>query len=374
MGDAGDAGRGQIMVIGALLIAVVFVGLALVLNGAIYTENVATRETTSTLDAVSYANETETRLQRAATEANWNRDDLAYATRRSMVEDSVRAWDRNVGSEGARRGVVVSGGVEGTTEGTRVSQYNTDDFMPADEDLDQYLIDGTIDPLGLGDRTNWLVAPEVHTRSLRVGVNRSELKNVDPSLLDQFGNLLDELLTGSDVFWAEFQDGSTIWRMYLFEVEAEGEIATVVTSDDGSETVEGVCTVEGDWATVDVQNGKLRGDETTDCPVFSFYDDLGPHDVYWVGADEVNGTYHFIADKPQAQYRADLEDRYDTLLGATLDTILTTIGLSEINDGLLGQDGNPEPFTTSAVYDATLSFRYDEGDLRYERNITVTGD
>lgn len=370
MGDEGDSG--QIIVIGALLIAVLFVGLALVLNGAIYTENMATRETRSTLDAVSYANETETRLQRAATEANWNEDDLDYSTRRSIVEASVRKWDRNMSSEGARQGVAISGEVAATTEGVRISQEEPDDFMPADENLDQELTDNTIDPLGFTDRTNWLVSPDANTRSLEVGVNRSELKDVDPSLLDQFSNLLNTLLTGSDAFWIQIEDGSTTWRVYLFEVEDEGEIATVVTSDDGSETVQGVCTVEGDWATLDLEKGQLRGDETTACPALSFYDDIGSHKMYWVGADEVNGTYHFIADKPEQHFRDELENEYDSIIDDLLDLLLS-LPYSEINEGLFGEDGDPHPFTTSAVHDATLTFRYNEGGLLYERNITVTG-
>jgi hypothetical protein len=375
----GDAGDGQILVLGALMIAVLFVGLALVLNGAIYAENVASRQTTTTTDPVAMADQTETRLQRAAEAANWNRDDLEYAVRRSMVEDSVRRWNHNISSDGATRGVAVSSQVESTTEGVRVSQRDPDDFMPADESLDQYLLDSTIDPLGLTDRTNWKVAPNVQTRSLRVGVNRSELKEVDPNLLDQFGNLLNTLLTGSDAFWIQIDDGATTWRVYLFEVENEGEIAAVVTSDDGSETVEGVCSVDADWATLDVEAAELRGEETTDCPALSFYDDVGSHEMYWVGADEVNGTYHFIADEPEAQFRATLESEYESIIDSIdVGAIFPVLGLPDLLDDftadtLLGQDGSPHPFTTSAVYDATLSFTYNEGDIRYERDVTVAG-
>ena len=370
--EGGEQRNGQILVISALMIAVLFVGLALILNGAIYAENAATRQTTSTADSVAMADETETRLQRSVRAANWNRDDLDYATRRGMVEDSAGAWDRQLGSDEAVRGVAVSGQLEGTTEGVRVSQGEPGDFMPADEDLDQYLLDSTIDPLGLGERTNWMVAPSVNTTGIRVGVNRSELKEVDPSLLDQFGDLLNALLTGSDAFWIQIDDGATTWRVYLFEVENEGEIATVVTSDDGSETVEGVCSVDADWATLDTRDGVLRGDETTDCPALSFYDHLGTYEMYWVGADEVNGTYHFLADKPESQFRAHLEDEYDSIVDDLLDLLLN-FPYSDINEGLFGRDGSPEPFTTSAVYDVTLSFRYDEGSLQYERDITVTG-
>lgn len=370
-GDGSRADSGQILVIAGLLLAVLFVGLALVLNGAIYAENMATRETRSSADPVAEADETATRLQRAAEEANWNRDDLPYSDRRLMVEDSVTAWDRNMGGRGARQGMAVSTRLEATTEGVRVTQSQPGDFMTANEEIDQEFLDMTIDPLGLGDRTNWLVAPDVKARAFKVGVNRSDLKAVDQGFLGNLSDLLDELLTGSDVFWIEIQEGSVTWRVYLFQVDNEGEVATVVTSDDGSETVEGVCTVEGDWATVDIQDGKLRGDETVDCPSLSFYESLGSHDMYWVGADEVNGTYHFIADKPENQFRAELENEYTGILDGLLT--LLSFDASDVADRIYGRDGNPHPFTTSAVYDATLSFKYNDGGLQYERNITVTG-
>lgn len=375
----GDSGGGQILVISALMLAVLFVGLALILNGAIYAENVASRQTTSTGDPVAMAEETEDRLQRAAEAANWNDDDLPYSDRRSMVEDSVGTWDRQLGSDGARRGVAVSGRLEGTTEGVRVSQRDPGDFMPADEDLDQYLLDQTIDPLGLGDRTNWLVAPDVNTRSLKVGVNRTDLEDIDEGYLDTFENWLDTLLDGSTAFWIQIQDGSTTWRVYLFDVQNEDEVATVVTSDDGDETVEGVCQVRGEWVTLDTSDGVLRGDETTDCPVLSFYDDLDSHNMYWVGADEVNGTYHFIADKPETQFRSDLQNEYESIIDSLdVGALFPILGLPDLlddltADNLLGENGSPQPFTTSAVYDVTLSFSYDAGDVQYERNITATG-
>lgn len=376
MGDEGNSG--QIIVIGALLIAVLFVGLALVLNGAIYTENMATRETRSTLDAVSYADETETRLQRAAEEANWNSDDYNYTKRKSMVEASVQQWDRNMSSEGARQGVALSGHVAGTTEGVRVSQKQPDDFMPADEDLDQELTGVTIDPFGFLDRTTWKVSSNASTRSLEVNVSReTEMKTVNQSWVDDIQDNVDASLTGSDEFWMHFEEGNVGYRVYLFNHESEGEVIAVITKDDGSgESLIGDCRVEGDWVTVDFEKKALHGNETVTCPELSFQNDLGDHDMYWVGADEIHGTYNFLADQSEGDFRDEIENAnqglFDQLEDEISDLFDDLLGDPDA-DLLFGQAGDPHPFTTSAVYDATLTFQYNEGALQYERNITVTG-
>ncbi|QLD88740.1 hypothetical protein HWV07_06700 [Natronomonas salina] len=368
----GNEARGQVMVIGALLIAVLFVGLAIVLNGAIYTENLATQEATSTSDAVDFATNAEERLSLAARNANWNEDDHSYQERQDKVHASVERWDVRAGRESAVRGRSASIQVGGMTEGVRVSQHTPGDFMPADDSLDQYLLDSTIDPLGLGDRTNWLIAPDVHTRDLNVTVRRDELKGVDQSFLADMSDLVNELLTGSDVFWIQIDDGETTWKVYLFEINETGEIATVVTTDDETEP-DSVCRVTGDWATIDFENSELRGDTTVDCPALSFYDELGAHNMYWVGGDEVHGSYHFIADNSQSEFRDNLRSEYDSLLESAFNDLLDTLSLSEFVRDLLGEDGSPEPFTTSAVYNTSLLFTYDDGDIRYERDITVTG-
>lgn len=368
----GNEERGQVMVIGALLIAVLFVGLAIVLNGAIYTENLATQEATSTSDAVDFASNTEERLSLAAGNANWNEDDLSYQERQDKVHTSVEQWDARAGRESAVRARSASIQVGGMTEGVRVSQHTPGDFMPADDSLDEYLLDTTIDPLGLGDRTNWIIAPDVHTRDLNVTVRRDELKGVDQSFLENVGDLLNELLTGSDAFWIQIDDGETTWRVYLFEINDTGEIATVVTTDNETDP-DSVCRVTGDWATIDFENGELRGDTISDCPALSFYDDLGAHNMYWVGGDEVHGTYHFIADDSQSEFRENLESEYESFVEGLFNDLLDALSLSDFVRDLLGEDGSPEPFTTSAIYNTSLSFTYDDGDIRYERDITVSG-
>ena len=62
MGTWNSDESGQIIIIAALLLAIIFVGLALVLNSAIYTENMARRGDTSTAEAMSTESVTEERL------------------------------------------------------------------------------------------------------------------------------------------------------------------------------------------------------------------------------------------------------------------------------------------------------------------------
>ncbi len=371
----GGRSRGQILVLASLLIAVLFVGLAVVLNGAIYSENLSVRDTGSTADPVVEAQVTEDRLREAAQHANWNDDDVDFDTREQRVLDSMGNWDGFTSADAAQRGLVVDVAVADTTEGVRVSQEDPSDFMPANEDLDQYLLDTTIDPLGLDDRTNWMVAKDVQTRAFQAEVRRTDLYAVDQSALQDITTLVDSLLDGSSTFWMEIDEGETTWRVYLVQVQETADVAVVVTSDDGSETVEGTCQATGDWVDIDFETQELQGDDTVACNALGFHDNLDRHDIYWVGADEVHGTYHFIGDKPEDVFRSEIEAEYAGLIDS-LDCLLVLVCLPDLLDDfgvndLLGQGGNPHPFTTSAVYDVTLSFEYNNGDVEYERQVTV---
>ena len=53
MADVTGRERGQMLLIGSLIVATSFVGLALVVNGAIYTENLSTRETSGEAERVA---------------------------------------------------------------------------------------------------------------------------------------------------------------------------------------------------------------------------------------------------------------------------------------------------------------------------------
>lgn len=365
--------RGQLIVVAALLIAVLFVGLALVLNGAIYAENLASRGDSSTAEAIATERLTEDRLGQMVDAANHELEETAsYEDRRSHVRENASAWDQLVGDREANRGNAYVAEVEAMTNGTRVNQSTPDNFDPADPDL------LGADPLDLGEETDWKIASDSEVRAFEMTVQRDSLKQADPDLYSTIENLLDTVLTGSDVFWTQFEDGDSTYRTYLLNDSDNASVAAVVTEyhgidEDGNKIEEllGVCSAEApdpsDNVTVRITEAELEGaDGVTDCPSMETVDD-GRQDLYYAGTDNVYGTYSFIADRPEDEFRAALKDDYDPLINETLDTLLG--GFSE-DDIYYDDPANGDPYTTTALYDVTVRTTYRDGRVTFTRNVS----
>jgi hypothetical protein len=382
--------RGQLLIITALLLAILFVGLALILNSGIYTENLSTRETTSSLEPFTDDPATEARLIESLAAANYYNETADFEDRRSMVAENVTEWSNRQASQHAKEGQAYATELSASTEGTRLTQNNSGEFMPANEGLlDNVTSLGTtyrIDPLGLRDRTNWLVASDVHHRGFEMTVNRESLKTVDQGNLGDLVDLMDQLLTGSDAFWIELDDGETTWRVYLVEVADQNEVAAITTEvkdeggllDCGDEELVGSCRITGDTVTVRLSANELRSsDSTQECDSLSVTNNLGRHDIYYVGADEATGNYSLIVDKSDSELRSDMEDRYDTILnslfGSLTDTILSLLGIGELTDeDLYYEDpANGSPYTTEAVYSISVERTYVTDRMTYTRNTTI---
>jgi hypothetical protein len=121
--------RGQIILVSAFALAVIFVSLALVLNTAIYTENLATRETVDDQDAVDLrttAKATGDRLLRAT---NDNASFGGYTDRVAAYEDAIAAYSAAENDHSITRGALRSVAVRETREGTAIRQ-STDTSYP----------------------------------------------------------------------------------------------------------------------------------------------------------------------------------------------------------------------------------------------------
>lgn len=364
--------RGQLIVVSALVLAMLFVGLAVVINSAIYAENASTKAIPDTVVPIEHTSATEERLQESVRRANYDSDDESFEERAATVTAELDVWAGTMTSSGSVRGTLVAVDPVEMTEGVRVSQDTTRWFMPVDETLAQELADTTIDPLGVGERTTWVVSTDAAVRDVWVAVERDSLKTVDQGTLADVTDLVNEALTGSDVFSVHFDDDGDVWGVYLVNVTTEGEIAAVVTEQvDGDEEVRDVCRIEADRATVHLSENELvAGDDTTPCPGLAFTDDLDRPDVYFVGGDEAEGTYRFLADQPEAEFRDAVADQNASLL----DDILDALGLGGVSpEDFFGTTSDDDPYTTGAVYDTTVRVTYEDHEVRFVGTVTATG-
>ena len=360
MGTSKSDESGQVIVIAALLIAVVFVGLALVLNSAIYAENVATRGDTSTGEAMAVDTLTVERLSDAIDAENYGTEEASYPVRRDRLADDVSAWNRLVGAREARTGRAYSVELVGITNGTRVNQSDpTRDFRPANSTV----LDAN--PLGLVDGTNWQTAVDAEVRAFQMTVQRDSLKDASAGPIATVEDLIDGLLDGSSTFWTRFDGSDTVHRTYLLDDSDDNSVAVVVTEDDGGgEQVVGACHASApdpsDYVTVRITDAELEGaDGTVDCPYLERLDD-GRRDVYYAGSDDVRGTYRFLADEREGAFRTEVTDAHDVILGVSLSD----------DDVYADSPTDADPYTTKAIYGATVETTYQDDRITYTRNAT----
>jgi len=114
--------RGQILLVAAFALAVIFVAMALIVNSAIFTENLASRGETSGSDgALSMRADVATSVGAGVEAANRN-DNGSVGELTDAVSASVRNISRQTGRQSARSGRVVDVSYQSATEGARIYQ------------------------------------------------------------------------------------------------------------------------------------------------------------------------------------------------------------------------------------------------------------
>ncbi|MDZ7850960.1 MAG: hypothetical protein U5K70_09295 [Halodesulfurarchaeum sp.] len=118
--------RGQMLLVAAFAMAVVFVALALILNTAIFTENLATRETTDGHDAVDFHDsvvETGDVILRET-----NAEESSYGTLVSTYRDRIDTYSDAELAHGLNRGTLRNVTLMRTHNGTLLNQSDGTNF------------------------------------------------------------------------------------------------------------------------------------------------------------------------------------------------------------------------------------------------------
>lgn len=254
--------RGQLIMVTALVIAAVLVALVLLVNAAIYTENLATRTTDS-----------------------GERDALGH--RGAVVEGVGGVLDRENAAEYDDRDDLETNVTEGIeTLGELLFQASLEDGAAATVNTSSmHLVDGALVRQTNGSRaflnesaeSDWLLASDVNrTREFTATVNRD---NLNRTTADSPGSAFHVVLN---------VDGSTDeWHAYVYE-NSNNDIAVAVKNASETEALE-VCSVDSDTATVGFTAGTLAGE---DCPGLDWANGLSDrYHVEFRNGDEAAGTY-----------------------------------------------------------------------------------
>lgn len=341
--------RGQMIIITALVVAILFVGLALVLNSAIYTENLSTRETGEQSSPVLQERHTvEQDLQFQIDRANGLILDgeTDYAGASTSFQKSVTAYGESRSNEIALAGRILVVELDDQTEGTQIQQ-RTDGNFTAGGDIES--------------EANWKLAENTtEAGNFEMVVKRDRLLNISDDLVSD-GDV-EHLLDAA--FHVKISNGSDEWRIFVFQ-EASGDISVVTERGERADivdrsldaSIEDRCSVVTDRTRIDLTAGALAGEE---CDQLDFY------------RSEVVGAEHDIEYR---NARSDLSEVDLSPLGLTLEEaypdsptegdritgtydIVVDRPVDNLVDDPYYDAGSGEPSSQSILYDTSVSLVY----------------
>lgn len=366
MADVG-CDRGQLVLAAALVLAATFIGLALVVNTVIFTENMATRKSVDTGDTVTYRHSAWDGSEGALHVANYGSDTATYSERSGNFTSDVSRWSNTTARYGATSAQSVE--VLSWSRGTRISQDDPGEFRPRNwgifGDVDVLNLDVTVDGDVENPHTSWAVGSDTTLREFQMNVSRTEsLESYNETDME---DILD-LERNETAFWVQIDDGGDPWRISLYDdTERPGNVSVIV--DHGStQSSPGECTAaahDNETVQLDLTAGTITGaDGPVGCDPLSFFEDIERYDIFYVNSDEVDGTYHFISDKETDAFKDDL---------MTLNADLFDVGsLSiEFSDVYYSPSADESPYFTTAIYDAELQVTYRTDELTYRTQVRL---
>lgn len=256
-----DGERAQLILISGFVIAVALVGLALVMNSAIYTENLATRsETSGAVDALSFRDATEENLESVlAAETDQHPDDLAAV--RGDFGAAVEEYSDLSARQHASSERLVGVTFLGDTEGTRIYQNATGNFQSADS------------------RENWTLASGVtDVRDFHIRVSTST------GLSDDRDFLVNATATGGDEWRVNVSQGTGI----TVRVNASGTLNTCIPPGGLSAPF---------W--INVTEGTVDG-WTCDALNFSSWASDRQFRLNFTNASKIDGRFEVTVDQPRS--------------------------------------------------------------------------
>ena len=197
--------RGQLFVAAALALATLLVALAVLMNAAIFTENLATRSGGGDVrNALESRSNVEANAAGLVRYANYH-DNGSYADLDGAIRGSVRDYSVAAGAHGSLRGRGVNATLDSSTNGSRIVQDDTREFTSATND------------------DNWTLVSTARTRDLLLNVS---------ALASEPGSAprTAEDYRRSHVFQVVYADGGTEYQVFVYN--ASGDVGVRIALGD----------------------------------------------------------------------------------------------------------------------------------------------
>lgn len=246
----GERNRGQVLLIAGFVLAVAFLAVAVMLNGVIYSENLATRgEDARGSEAIAYQADVVDGAEQLIESANENQS--TFDERTTAFNQSVTSMYNDTALMQAVDGIATDVSVIGVTNGTHIGQFNASrNFTNNDGD------------------PNWKLAEDIHgTRAFRIDVTDQT------ALSGGGGNFSVNVTNGTDTWTAE------------------------IYGDANSTTIDvvggGACTV-GPTPEIDLTAGTVNA---TPCDALAFGSGVSePYSIEFENANAIAGNFSLVVN------------------------------------------------------------------------------
>ncbi|MDS0282983.1 DUF7261 family protein [Haloarcula onubensis] len=322
--------RGQIILVAAFALAVIFVAMALIVNSAIFTENLASRgETAGSEGALSMRADVAAGVGAGVEAANRNNHSSDSALT-DAVRTSVGDISLQTGRQSARSGRVVDVAYQSSRSGERI-----------------YQSDGTAFSNETGTAA-YVVAAGV---SRVDGANGTRAFEIEADTISATDNSTAFEIRAQESGLTSGNENS--WRARVWNVTGSDTVHVRTLKNDGGSTVVEDCEVTkdspGPAVTIDVTGGTIDGEG---CDALATAPD--------------GESFHFSAGTG-----VGTTGSYD-LSFANADKISGDFSLVVHDDGLLSLPSlGPSLESSPALYDVTVRYTHYTADLRYETDVRV---
>jgi len=331
--DLSEGGRGQLLLVTALVLAVVFVSLSIVVNAAIYSENIASRQDPSGTDALQGRHETAVMAVDLLASVN-RENNTDNATLGEGVRGGLDETDEFVRLERAKRGSLTNTTLQTSSQnnGTIVYQNESRELTTANQ----------------SDATpgNWTVVRNVNRRAGGNGtraftMNLTSISEDLRILVVDYGAGTGLSVTSPDV-----------WGLTVSGDVGAGNDITVEVDSPVSSTKNCTKTLDSGHAEIDVTGGTVAG-EPCDALRGSYRFAHGVGDRYNISVkngDQATGNYSLVTRNTTAWKKAASDSDFQ-------------LNYTKASGGA--------PYARAAIYNTTVVYEYRSSELVYETKIRV---
>jgi hypothetical protein len=329
----GGSDRGQMLLVGAVVMGFMLVVLVLVLNSLLFAQNVESSGVQSDAPESADAREfIETELGVLMVAVNDEEGSSVESNFTSGAADTLSLWERQQFKFAGKSADVTVTSVDADSDDKRIRQTDGSEFRDKDN-----------------SSSDWTLATDVSdVRRFQFDVEAGDLDPLSlssPNEGDTISSPEYATLAGT-AFHVDVSTGGDDWRIYLYKDSSSEDLVVATESDVSTDraTIQYVGS-DVDNMTLDVTTGSVDENQTGTVDrvgLFEFADDRsGPYDIEYKNPEEGEGNYTM------------------TLNDATVDP-----------DGELNTDG-PPPYHTDAVYSAEVEFSYATNQLSSASTLTV---